>query len=333
MNQTKYIKENVSIASFAESIYGLSFERDGKGVRLRCKQHDSLLVDTRSNYFFWNSRAEQGDIFRFIQVYEMYQNGNEISFYEAKKKANQFLGVDYQPSQQILDAKNAKVTTPVTLEVPKKVNRYDKIASYLCGSRKIDFMLASDLIKKNRLYQDERNNICFVGIDEKGKVQYIMQRGTGKSVFKGDAFGSIIEVGFYYSNKDKTKKIILTESIIDALSYQSMDILNNKSIDYDLLGCGGTNKVWSTFYFNYTKRNWNHSLEEVIVATDNDTAGFKAYEEFVKQCTEKGFTFKIKREIPVAKDFNDDLVNLYYPQKEKIKEIGHEKQKNELEEL
>ena len=63
-NIVEEIKAKVDIISVMEAD-GFHFPRRG-GRYLNCREHDSLVVDTHLNAYFWNSKSEQGDIFNWL---------------------------------------------------------------------------------------------------------------------------------------------------------------------------------------------------------------------------------------------------------------------------
>jgi len=49
-----------------EEIIGEDCPLQGSGRYLRCAEHDSLVVDTQRQAYFWNSEGEQGDVFTWV---------------------------------------------------------------------------------------------------------------------------------------------------------------------------------------------------------------------------------------------------------------------------
>lgn len=303
--------KKTSIAAVGESLYGLSYKIDGRKRRLRCSQHESLLIDLETNFFFWNSKCERGDVIRFVQVCEKELNARNVSFSEAAKIVADFRGIAYVPSETVKSASMMEPKSMKGLDIPEKADVQNRIMPYLCEKRKLDRKLIEKLVHEKRIYQDKRGNVCFVGTDEKNRIQYIMSRGTGSSPFKSDASGSIVDVGFYVENDPKNRKIIITEGIIDALSYQTIDLMKGKVIDYNLLGAGGNEKVWQTFYFNFVKRRMKDRIEEIVIAVDNDQGGDKAWNCFIEKASRLCPDATVVRHIPREKDVNADLIELF----------------------
>jgi hypothetical protein len=75
------------------------------------------------------------------------------------------------------------------------------------------------LIRSGKLYADERGNAVFLLPGKEKKVAGAELRGTTCSKWRGMAFGSDKGLGAFYVTSQNTKKIVLCESAIDALSY------------------------------------------------------------------------------------------------------------------
>jgi len=58
--------EKVKEANLIEDIVGAEYPLRGRGRYLRAEQHDSLIVDTHGQAYFWNSQGEQGDVVTWV---------------------------------------------------------------------------------------------------------------------------------------------------------------------------------------------------------------------------------------------------------------------------
>jgi hypothetical protein len=109
-----------------------------------------------------------------------------------------------------------------------------------------------------------------------------------------------------------TKKLILTESIIDCASLiQSLQIQQNQGVvtnspfgGWGTLACFGTNGLNDEILkaINDLKQ-----LEEIIFAFDNDTAGKEAISKYAKLLLEEIPGIKISVLDPINKDINETL--------------------------
>lgn len=101
--------------------------------------------------------------------------------------------------------------------------------------------------------------------------------------------------------KQETKKLILTESIIDAASLLQV---NQIAENYSLLACYGTNGLTEEHIKAIKELK---QLEEIIFAFDNDTAGKEAITKYASLLLEEVPTIKISVLEPINKDINETL--------------------------
>ena len=98
-----------------------------------------------------------------------------------------------------------------------------------------------------------------------------------------------------------TKKLILTESIIDGASLLQ---IKNIAENYSLIACFGTNGLNEEILKAIKDLK---QLEEIIFAFDNDTAGKEAILKYGKLLQEEVPTIKISVLEPINKDINETL--------------------------
>jgi DNA primase len=145
----------------------------------------------------------------------------------------------------------------------------------------------------------DNKTLSFYGrkVDPGGKIQHLYLPGEHKAIFNEKAF-------------QVYDSIILTESVIDALSLIIIGIQNVSCI----YGTQGLTKL-------HMAKLHEHTVREVILALDNDTAGKEATEKYTQVLVNEGFAVKtIKPHTPSDlrpsppttggefKDWNDMLV-------------------------
>lgn len=277
------MKKNVTAAEVVSNLLGLNLVATKKNQRyLKCKELSSLVVDQQKNVIFWNKMGSRPmDIFSFIQAYENCSMTQAIE-----------LGLEYylKRDPQIAEVfhydleKNESYTT-IGLTLPEP-NESDEIATdYLLNTRKISEFVIDRLKKNNMFYEDTHHNCVFVGYDFDGKPMFGVKRGTIPSVkFQRDCLGSNKNCGFFIENKYPVKKLVLTECVIDGLSYLS---LNKDIIDSHVLCSSGAGCMANTLWYNLNTRDCLNDIEEVIFAGDNDGAGHNAYNQVKKYIEER----------------------------------------------
>jgi DNA primase len=123
--------------------------------------------------------------------------------------------------------------------------------------------------------------------------------------------------------KPNTKKLILTESIIDAASLLQIETITK---EYEILSCYGTNGL--------TEEHQNaikdlKQLEEIIFFFDNDDAGRAAVGKYISFLADEYPKLKISQAHPINKDINETLQlhneNIFLELLDKRGEINTEK--------
>lgn len=115
---------------------------------------------------------------------------------------------------------SSKATKERTFILPRRENRnLPKVIDYLRYARCIPAVSVNMLIRSGKLYADQRGNAVFLLLGKEKKVVGAELRGTTDSRFRGMASGSKKGLGAFYVKSQNTKKIVLCESAIDALSY------------------------------------------------------------------------------------------------------------------
>jgi len=107
--------------------------------------------------------------------------------------------------------------------------------------------------------------------------------------------------GLFYRPSRATKKLIITESIIDFLTLYQVDEIRNK---YDFLPIYGTNRL-TTLHVEAIKALKN--LAEIIFFFDGDQAGREASKKYTEQFKNQYTTLKISS---VATPDNEDINSL-----------------------
>lgn len=302
----KRIREEISIVNYA-SRSGYTIVRKGKYYSL--KEHDSVMIDQVKNVYWQNSKmgygkciGEKGSIIDFAV------NFNGLSVYEALKEFEQEIGVTSErneiPKQRKASEESTKdMQKSKEITSPPKDDNMRKVFAYLIKTRQISQNVVQDMVHRKMLYQDNHGNCVFVGYDIKNldSVIFGCRRGTNTyKKFTGDLSGCDYTKGFYVNNNRKT--LIVTESVIDALSV--MTLLDGKYKDYNYLALGGTGK-WEAVKTYLDIGN----IKNILIATDNDKGGISAAQRI---CTlrKEYKNIEVKWQLPPSeygKDWNDVL--------------------------
>jgi len=111
---------------------------------------------------------------------------------------------------------------PLRLPVPND-RQLNRVRQYLTQCRGLSRALLESLIQSGKLYADRRANAVFLLMAGKPNRPVGAElRGTGPRVWRGMAFGTRKDLGFFWLGAPASRQLVLCESAIDAISYYQM---------------------------------------------------------------------------------------------------------------
>lgn len=306
-----------NIVSYLQSM-GYELTKESSSY-YRGKLHDSLVINSDTGAWTWNSRdvADYSPVQLLKQILiHDYNYLEKDAYISAVKRLAGTEGENYIPNTN--NAPKQK-TEPIpiekkTLVLPPTYKNHNRVIAYLCQTRGIDYDIVKEMILDKKLYEtNNHHNACFVSYDASGKPKHGFLRGTltnPERPFAGDVENSDKSYGFMATeNKDSTK-VFCFESAIDALSHATL---------YKLDGHDHQNEtrmsLHSTSFLALEKYlNDNPQVKEIVSCFDNDKTGNRRSKTMYDEFSERGY--KVSRQLPKEKDFNDDLVNHLNTEKE-----------------
>lgn len=353
------IKSQLSIAIVLH-YYGL---KPDKNAKMCCPFHEDktpsmqIYYKTQTAYCFSSNCKTHG---KSMDVIDFIMHKENFSKHEAIKKAEEILnptsGNQKISREQFLGNmftyfKNAITNSKPAKEYLEKRNLNNSIleigynsGQFHHGERKTEELINQCLeygllIDKNITARTGEKafgvfgkwGICFALRNQKNEVtglyfRSILNNDKTKHFYLKDRKGIYPN----YPGKE-TKKLILTEAIIDCASLLQIPLIKE---NYSLISCFGTNSL-SDEILNAIKNLEN--LEEIIFCFDNDDAGKKAvkkYAELLKTENQKLKTSFV--ELP-NKDINETLQlhdeNIFVELLEKRKDIFLSNEKENFEKI
>ncbi|MBR3043988.1 MAG: DUF3991 and TOPRIM domain-containing protein [Oscillospiraceae bacterium] len=206
------------------------------------------------------------------------------------------------------------------LTLPKPVEgKYNRAYAYLTNTRCIEPAIVTAMMKAKKIYQDERGNVVFVGMDQNGAPRYGAFRGTitGKQ-YRGECTGSDKRYSFCMEGTNP-EKLIVFESPIDAMSHATLVNAITGKLDawkvHTRLSLGGTADTALLHYLSEHPK-----CRDITLCLDNDEAGLSAAKLIAQKLTGQGYAVKI---LPSkCKDFNEQLCALHDLSKRDVQETA-----------
>lgn len=285
--QEKQDAYNADLVSFLQS-RGEKVKRSGSEYEWK---HCGAKITLRGNSWYHQYDRKGGYAIDFVRI-----------FYEC----------DYQQAVQMLIGSSAgtlktappppiKLQKPFSLPTPN--DNMHRLSHYLVNERGIDREVVRFFAERKLLYEDgKHHNSVFVGLDNNGVPRHAHMRGTySGSSFKGNISGSIAEHSFHYCGGGD--RLYVFEAPIDMLSYITLNQKGWEKQNYVAL-CSVAQQAAL-----YRLKQSKH-ITTAVLCLDNDKAGIEATKRLCERIkNEMGCAVGIQ--IPIYKDWNEDLVNFY----------------------
>lgn len=303
MDKKVYIEPNLVKIAAEQDVFDI-LSRDGVPMKMtsgvyRHREHDSMVISPgKGFYWFSQDYGSKNPIDYYVKVEGM-------SFASAAYHVLEVMNYDFTRKDIVISDSFAANPNYIHGEfsIPEKAENNKNVYAYLTKTRKLDKQLVNNLLDKGLIYQDGKyNNVVFIGKDFEGNIVSAFKRSTRTNVSssawtKGDASGSHKEYRFRIENPTNAT-VNVFESEIDLLSYLSMLPELARNENYIALG-GVSDRALTAFLKS------NAAIEHINICTDNDEAGHRFCSKIAE---ELGKDYYITREIPINKDFNEDLV-------------------------
>ena len=278
---------------------GYHLIKEGKYYKM--SGHDSMIF-APNGMWYWNSRGLRGKALDFIVAYEGRSVVDAVLELTEGTPLRDSPLKEYPPS----------MAEQISFILPPAAKNCRRLFAYLCGKRKLDRSVVSELIQRKLLYEGvstaksrEYHNAVFVYYDPDGKAVGAYKRGLHSDVpYKGEVSGSNKTYGWLLrGNRAMPEEVYVFEAAIDAASQLSLARLhgNPAAEEIDRLSLEGLVLAPLT---NYLSRY--PTVRRVTLMLDNDKAGRLAAERFrerLKNIVTVEFALP-----PHGKDWNDTLV-------------------------
>ena len=285
--------EEIKKISITEYARQMGFTPVKIGSYYTLKEHDSVMIDPQRNIFFRNSTGDRGTVIDFVMAFKGVSCGEAIK-----------LLCDEIELPKVYKEQNSVPQKKKELILPAKARNMKNVFAYLVKTRCINQKIVQEMVDRDMLYQDERNNCVFVSRDENGMSVFATVRGTNTDKkWVGDVSGCDYSHSFFIDNC--SRNLIVTESVIDAMSM--MDIKEQKGEnhqEYNYLSVSGLGKSREALGYHLGKTLY----DIVFLAFDNDDKGREIAKEMKKHIESINQDISVSMLIPeAAKDWNEEL--------------------------
>ena len=302
----KAIKEHVKNNSIVDFCNQSGIGLTGNGRYRRLEKHDSCVIDTMRNEFYWNSLGKNGDIINFVQTYYETDFKTAVEIITGKNlqdfKEKFVPTIRYSPPDKSKEEKS-----PFKMELDETDERYSRLFAYLNKTRKISYKTISEFVEKKLISQDRKGNINFKFTDENGNISYSKKGSTDKSFNYIDSDADIR--GFRYIPDDlkpeDIKSIYVFESPIDLMSFADITNIKNKNSVY---------MAMNGLKHNSVIKNLEDfpNIESIHLCVDNDNAGKNFIQTIRELCRSNEHEILENKSIidhrpEKSKDWNDFL--------------------------
>lgn len=307
--------KRLSIISVAEQL-GMELKRSGS-YSYNWVEHDSFVIDTKKNEFYWNSRTEFGDVIQLVQTIRGVSYKEAMNFLEtgefkavdveaqtASKEPfsyhlERYERQDFSASRRYLKAQrglsddtiNFFISQGSIAEAIRKKGDYFEPVIVFKYKDNTGFLAGASLqgILENREHYPERGRLKQIMRNSDGQLGFSIDIGNPKRLVFAEA--PIDLMSYYELHKDRLQDVRLVamdgvkEGIISRRFMELYAEINDKSYQVNQNTGKALEVVARTT--NYFKDGQNQDM--ITLAVDNDMAGYK----FITSLQEKGIPVQI----------------------------------------
>lgn len=287
-------KKEINLVEFMQA-YGYTLDKklSSKSNKVMRRDDEKLCVrtdkDGTGEFFNVHDSQDNGTIIDFIQRRE------SINLGQVRKELRPWINESSTPSRTLTARRpiEERVERPTPVERNLAITNAAWLALEPYQGHYLEKVrgLSKSFTDRMDIKQDERGNACFphsVG----GLVCGWEKKNDG---FTGFSEGGMrADCTFTRApDKDGSRRMIVTESAIDAMSYLRLNGLKGDTV----VSLGGEPTDTQLARLSAISAN-----TPTVIATDRDQGGDKIAEKIMARCP------TATRELPIGKDWNEDLV-------------------------
>lgn len=305
-DEQKQTANQVDLVSYLES-RGYEMVKRGSSYKLKIPKpfpgdmSSVSIFENRRGWKRWSTGEHGGDAISFLE------KNFGMTFQEA---VCELTGTPVAATYAPVQTTKTEYTEQKTLELPKKCDgKFSRLFAYLNQTRKIDKEIILQMIKEKKIYQDTRNNVVFVGYDEKNVPKFGCVRGTNTNAapYRGDCDGSDKRYAFSMNGNNTKGKLYVFEAPIDLMSHATMANIITKNPEawkqHSRICLAGTSDVALEHYLKS-----HPEIKEIHFCLDNDEKGRLWAAKHCEKYSSLGYITKDHQ--LKYKDMNEELIAL-----------------------
>lgn len=254
------INDLLSIVDYSEKELGLNIVFIG--TMFYIKQFTDTVIFPQTNSFYRFSSSQGGGIIEFIKEFDLNAKNSiaeakkiAINYIEKNKPKRLYLAAnnsllphieDFKMQKEFLNYLNGCTDYYKSPKMPIKTLNNSKILEYFYKN-KISKKIINSWMAKDIIYQDEEDNIVYLGKDFNNNNKYV-QINLKDNDFK-IVKNSKKYVGLFYSGL-KNEVLFIVDDVLEAMSIQQ--ILKNDNYNY--LVIEKTDPLYSVLFFLQTRK-------------------------------------------------------------------------------
>lgn len=273
-------------------------------------QGDKIVVATDTDghgiYFSVRNDADNGTIIDFVQ------NRSNPSLGGVRKELRDWRNEPLRRTSKFIPRAKPQPVTSDRLSIIKAASNFEVVQSHPYLEKR---GIEQSIFKGDRFIGtvaiDSRGNAIFPHYDQDGLTGFTIKNDNFTGFSKGGT-----KALWQSKQKESDRRLVITESAIDVMSYHQLFGKENTKTRY--IATGGTISSSQLDLIKTAMTEMTKIGGEIVIATDNDQAGNKLAQTLSKEAPSKS---KISRDVPkLGKDWNELL------QKTPQKEITRQKQ-------
>jgi len=314
----KFTDDQISQAnqiSVLELSKQLGYQPEKRGSNYHIKDHGGFYIsDTKNSFYCWAEERGGGPV-QFLMFTQKMDWLESMKYLIGEGQLQQAESTDMQ-------WKKPSVQKQAEFKLPEKAETsYRRLFAYLIKTRELDKDIVTDLVNQKKIFESSpHHNVVFVGYDENGQARQAFNRGTVTGMsFKGEVSGS--NKNYCFTMEGKGDSLTVYEAAIDAISHASIFKQNGlgwKKEHRLALGCLSDNPIEGYLKLHPEIKNIKFALDNDFDAKFSNGSpapnwGQQAAEKLSEKYMQLGYTTSIEK--PIAKDWNEDLINMHMVEK------------------